>query len=957
MRGPGRQVSRRTFLVGAGAVGVGAAAVGGAVWLGGQDGSDDESPDSGSDLPALDPGPLQLQVNDADHPGRVTVLTADGLELVHFDGYRLTSSIGTRAATVDDPSAGEPGPGPVRVEFEVTDPDYTAAVTYSVDGSTVSADWEFGVPGTGYAGGEEGEEGSALLRSGRIYRTLVDAASTIEGSDVSDGADGASGIHIPATRWNRDPGGGVPVLERVTEMHFSDWIVSDGEGSAGGESRICGCLSAENSRSRNATGVHAPPNPPEEGADGADGLWRAHVEFRADTIVADARDLLDSGRTLLAGGVLGHPALPERTVDVTGPGTYNVLTEDGGHTFTVGVAGAGQTDVEVIARSFTGDEVHRSTHTVEVPEGTAYVDTEVTIDLPGPRSWTSVEVTCPDSFARTAAAVWPEYDYGEADGSIVGLSGFSAQASGSQSPSLESTEEEKELWRRIGVAHLRNPWLTAEESADLGISNALQPAGSPGQFTDERLDSGGQTFTEWATENIDRGEEADVSHYELLNEWNVDGTDKTARAKEYTSDWLIPFRQELDRRGSSAKLIAMALAGWDASFLDTIDDGGGWDALDGIAEHAGRGNYVPDYDAGRWNFLGQVRTARAYLDGRSERGGKAEELWLTECYACTRPNAWWYDDERTAADSVLLSLMLAKAEGATGTHWFQLTDGLWHDKHGADPVESEYHYGLLHVDRSPKPSLPAFAHAAEWLDGAAFLGWIESPHPDLRGLRFRKGGDGGADGADGAVFWVLWNRHDGYLHNADHGADSAFPHPEPWVVPDGHTLNVTVPGADAAVDVLGAEVSLEDDGRVKVGTSPVIVSGDLDPELAGPETVTGEKRIDLTEVTVRRADDSDSSLVIEGVNGTGSRLGLRIMGRQEGGAVDEKSIVVPSGDFSRTVDMGEAMPLDDDTPAASIAGSTDGMRPQVRVLAQKRERTVPEAAETQVYRAEFYRSV
>ena len=65
----------------------------------------------------------------------------------------------------------------------------------------------------------------------------------------------------------------------------------------------------------------------------------------------------------------------------------------------------------------------------------------------------------------------------------------------------------------------------------------------------------------------------------------------------------------MDRRGTDATLLAMPLAGWDAEFLDTIRDRGGWTLLDGIAEHAGRGNYVPDYDDGKWNFLGQVRTA------------------------------------------------------------------------------------------------------------------------------------------------------------------------------------------------------------------------------------------------------------------------------------------------------------------------------------------------------------
>lgn len=930
-------VSRRSFLAGgAGVIGLGAVAVGGTMLL--QDDGDGSGVGSGNDLPdrptAVDPGPLQLQVGGNDHPGRVTVLTGDGRELVHFDGYRLTSSIGTREATVDDPGNGEPGPGPVRVEFTVTDTDYTAAVTYSADGQQVTADWEFTTPGTGF---EDGDDGRALLRGGGIYRTLVDASDEQE-------------LHVPATRWARDPGGGVPFQERVTELYFADWDA--GTDSDGAEQRICGCLSVPGSRSRSESMLNAPPGAPEDGDGGNDGIWRSRVVFRADRGVGTARDLVESGRPMIAGAVLGGPGIPDPTVDITGPGTYNVLTDGGEQTFTVGVAGSGTSEVEVVARDFTGEEIHRSSHTVEIADGDRYTDTDITIDLPGPRSWCAIEATCSDSFARTAAAVWPEYGYGPPEQSIVGLSGFSTVASGSQSAGLESPGDERALWQRIGIKHLRNPWLTAEQAEDLDIRTAIQPAGAPGKFSDERMEGGGETFTEWATSNIDRGEEAGVGHYELLNEWNIDGTDSTELATEYTNDWLIPFRAEMDRRGVDAKLIAMALAGWDEEFLDAIHDNGGWDTLDGIAEHAGRGNYVADYDGGRWNFLGQVRVARAYLDGHAEQDGGPDsddavtELWLTECYACTRPNAWWYDDERTSADSVLLSLMLAKAEGATGTHWFQLADGLWHDKLGVDPVESEYHYGLLHSDRSPKPSLPAFAYAAEMLDGAEFLGWVESPHPDLRGLRFSD--------SDGDVFWVLWSRQDGYLHNPDHGAESYFPHPEPWLVPEGGSLQVAVPGVSSVHSVLGAELDLDGE-QFTVTTSPVVITGDIGTDVVEPSDVSGDMSVELTDLTVERDGDT---LVIEGVNGTGGRLGLRVMGRQVNGAIEEESVIVGSGDFTERVEMGGSMPLDEAVPWASAAGSpAEGNRPQVRVLAQRREKTVPEAAESQVYRAEYYRSV
>ena len=121
-------------------------------------------------------------------------------------------------------------------------------------------------------------------------------------------------------------------------------------------------------------------------------------------------------------------------------------------------------------------------------------------------------------------------------------------------------------------------------------------AGSPGTFSDPDSTS----FDDWAAENLDRGREAGVDHFELLNEWNGNNSANiNALATEYTDTWLKPFHAAMDRDGTEASLIAMALAGWDPAFLDTVRDRGGWELLDGIAEHAGRGNYTADYDGGR----------------------------------------------------------------------------------------------------------------------------------------------------------------------------------------------------------------------------------------------------------------------------------------------------------------------------------------------------------------------
>lgn len=907
-----RRFRRRAFLAGAGAVG--AVAVTGTAARHFLPGSDKSSPT------AVDPGDLQLRPGDASHPGRVTVATADGRDLVHLDGYRLADGASTGSATVTSPD-----PATVHLDYEVTADGFSAAVTWRATGGTVTGEWEFRTPA------------DADLAGARVLRTLVDATTDTE-------------THVPATRWVRDARGGVPYLERVAENHFATW--DGGSDGPEGDGRIHGVFTTTGGRGNGPSSVKAPA------VRGDDGGWRTTVTFRADLAVAEAADLVDAGRPMLAGAVLGHPDLPDPLVDVRGPGTYNLFTGTGAQTFTVGVAGTpGTATVEVVAHGYDGAEVHRSTVEVTVPDDARHGDATVDIDLPVAHTWYGVEVTCGDTLARAGAAVLPEHDFGPSETSIIGMGGFGTVALVNQQPGLETVEQERDLWRRLGVRHLRNPWLTAAESRELDIRTAILPSGVPGQFTDPDA----QSFDDWARENLDRGREAGVEHYELLNEWNARNVDDPeGTALDYIRNWLRPFRAAMDRDGTQAALLGTSVAGQDPTFLDVVRDRGGWELLDGIAVHAGRGNCTADYDGARWNFLGQVRQARADIDGHP---GPAQ-LWLTEAYACTRPNSWWDDNGRAAADSVFLTLLLAKTLNVDGVHWYQQTDGLWHDKYGVDPTDSEYHYGLFDVDRTPKPSAVAFAHAAEVLDGASFLGWIESPHPDLRGLRFAR---------DGQVSWVLWSRQDGYVTNATRVGTDFFPFPEAWEVPEGKTLQVTVPvgfangdmdpGTVTVHDVLGrdlgdSELSQKPTGGparvITVGSSPVVVTGAIDEFLTGPSEATGDMSVALTGVDVQR---DGTRLTVDGVNDTGGRLVLKVLGHQVDGIPVEKDLPVPPGEFSRSVDLGAAMPDAEAGPTASATGVNPGNRPQVRILAERSAKLTPEASQPQLWRAEYYRDV
>lgn len=853
-----------------------------------------EASPAGSAPPSLPPSAadeprLRIETDDA---GRATIVSAEGEPLVRLDGYRIAPEIDARGGVLEEDDDSD-GTQTVRISYPVTADGYTAAVTYTARGSAVLAEWEFAAPE------------AADFSDGRVWRTLL-------GADTPEWSTTPTEIHYPATRWVRDARGGVPYRERTTEIYFATWR----------EGELAGAFTIPQSQypRRGDTSLHAPARADDEGR------WRATLLFRADAAVGSARERYLASSQIVGGAILTEAAL---AVDISHPSTYNTFAEPGAQTFELSAVSSsgGPARLRVIARDFDGAILADSTHQVELAAGTA-VTIPVEIDLPGPRSYVFLEATAEagsdEALARSAAAVLPPHEFGLADQTIVGMGGFSrSRAPGaSQAGGQEPREDEWMLWQRLGVRWLRNNWLEAEESAELGIHTAYQPAGHPEQFTDNP-----EGFQAWLDRAFDLGERAGVSHYELLNEWNMrDGIGEGVWAREYTENWLLPFRAEMDRRGVSAKLNSMGLASWDPEFMDGIREHGGWDALDGVAVHPGRGNFVPDYDpvvwedgsyGTRWNYFGSIRAAKAYID----RYGSDKELWLTEIYAKTHPNSWWSDDERIAADSTMLTLALAQAVGVTGVHWFQVYDGLWNDKYGVDPLDSEHHYGLLHADRSPKPHLMAFAAAAEVLDGAEFLGWVESAHPDLRGLRFT---------GPGGPFWILWSRQDGYLNFADHDDRAFYPHPEPWQRHTRRSLVVHVPrrGEVGAKDVIGREVSVREASRdavVQVSGTPIVVHGDLDPDRRGPGVVRGPDSVSLHDLAVSAEGDE---LLVSGSNRTGSALSLQVESEPTRG----HSIEVGKGEFAVTV------------PLRGAPGT------QIRVLAERE-------SSGQVYRADYYRSV
>jgi hypothetical protein len=705
----------------------------------------------------------------------VSVLASVGGRVAIRDGQGTTRSAGSKfqikdtAAGIQLSTGGTPvlttlADGTPAIRMDYTMPLSTVAVygLFTVSTNRVHLEWHVTGPAT-------------LVPDGFLFSRAIQSPTEAD-------------AYVPVTEWVRDSGGGIPYEDTVGIAHTSTW------GSLHGLFLLADSRQAWT----NATWIHAPGVPQPDGSivssadffftaqrpkaaasigtaedlgievwtDQPFNLWGAagatasvHVQVANGSQSARAVDLdwwvKDfNGTQLTSGNIIGS---------VPAAGTWN-------HTFTVAAPAAGIATAEAIA-SYGGQE----------------------------------------AFARTNIGVLGAHTYQSGSDSMFGMANYPWL----QVPSADALLD---LWQLAGVNRVRiaydgGPGLppAAFDARGMAHNIELQP-----DLTVS--DTAAQT---WAQVNTDIAISAGAECFEVGNELNRPFNEGTA-AQAYIDKALRPVRDYLDTTGADLKLLNNGLAGMDEPWVVNFIAGGGWDLIDGFAFHPGRGNFTPDYipdgddwDAGAtgtyWNFLGGLRRLQALMAVHGEK-----EIWLTEAYACTRPNGWWNDTYRSAAENVFLTLALAKAEGIRNVCWYQFHDSVLGKPQVADPDNVEYHFGLVNRDTSPKPSLLAYATAARELDQAVPLGWLAFPNPLHKGLLF--------DTPAGQAA-VLWNRADGYLLNADHDPSGRyFPAPEPWVDHWPTKTSLCVDAAGAAVtqvDCIGQRRTIQ----AANGSATVVLDG------------------------------------------------------------------------------------------------------------------------------------
>jgi hypothetical protein len=695
---------------------------------------------------------------DVDAAGVVTVLDGSGVERLRLAHFMIKDSVlgqvrtygGTPSlVTVDGADA-------VQIAYNMPSGASTVTVIGTFQLTARRAHLRWAVSGS-----------PTLLPDGYMFsRALV--------------ANTAPEQYTALTKWSRDDGGGIPFESNDGGVYQETFDTT----------RAYFSLAKTTPKWTNATWVHAPATAIVDGVSTTDvALVLGEVRPAAAKTIADQR---------ATGVEIWTDNAFNIWDDTSAPQTVHAQITNGTPT-------AMMVNVTFWAKDFAGASVVSETFAMSVPAG-GVIDHDFTITTPHPGvTFTEVSAAAGDAsaLARTTLAVLGPYTYTAGAASLFGIANY---------PWLHKPSKQAllTLMHKIGVQRVR---IAYEANNPFGYIEGMTPAELDAAGFEHNMELGQiplngtpEEGVAWAKKATTSAITAGAKYFEVGNEVNTPFmTGQTAAA--YVRQGLAPARAELTAQGSPIKVLNAGTAGADYVWLENFHAAGGWDLIDGLAIHPGRGNFTPDHtpdpatwDPGAngdyWNFLGSLRKANELMAAFGQK-----ELWLTEAYAPTRPNHWWNDSLRQAAENTLLSFALALSEGVHAVNWYQLHDSTVHHPQEADPVNPEYHFGLMNRDTSAKPTLLAYATSARAFDQAKFVRWLEFDDPLIKGLQFSVPGGSG-------FLHVLWTRHDGYILNKDHGAEPWYKTPEPWVDhwPTKTTLSLkALNGSVREVDVIGGE--------------------------------------------------------------------------------------------------------------------------------------------------------
>lgn len=223
------------------------------------------------------------------------------------------------------------------------------------------------------------------------------------------------------------------------------------------------------------------------------------------------------------------------------------------------------------------------------------------------------------TFSRTNLSLLPSHDFKALpDENIMGLSAYWA---------IPDSTNLKRLLNRMGVRWVRNGITSSFKNTEATFHNNInwnKKWENPER--EELIRSFFRKIVKNGNKIWEFGNELNMSSPDIAGAG--EGIGKARLAGAYI-EWLKAIRkvQKEKPEWQNIQIISFGIAGADEAFLEKIVELGGWDLLDGIALHPGRGNFTPDFPItvpwkefkkpvsgySYWNYYGSIRIVKDFI--------------------------------------------------------------------------------------------------------------------------------------------------------------------------------------------------------------------------------------------------------------------------------------------------------------------------------------------------------
>lgn len=197
-----------------------------------------------------------------------------------------------------------------------------------------------------------------------------------------------------------------------------------------------------------------------------------------------------------------------------------------------------------------------------------------------------------------------------------------------------------------------------------------------------------KAFARYCREVVKRYRPFGVRHYEIWNEPNASTFWKPQPNPEDYARLLEAAYKSCKEADPGSTVLGCSTSGTDMNFIGRVLAAGGGRFMDAVSFHPYCQPLPPEK-----KLLTDISKLKGVAPGKP--------LWITEIGYPTHTGAAGVDDE-TQANYLVRAFLLARASPAVErTFWYDFQND------GDDLAEAEFNFGLVRMDRSPKPAYGA----------------------------------------------------------------------------------------------------------------------------------------------------------------------------------------------------------------------------------------------------------